>query len=312
MKYMYTNPQIKTLTNNISTKVIGYFFHERGIKHETEFRSLLASILKYLLGSFPDATNSCLLLFRDLRDHHGGQLEGSSWNEDELKEALNMIKNAIVSGTVLLLIDGLDECSGNHRTQLDFLVEWVQSTQGKDFTIRMCLASQALPEFRSRLSNFPKCEIHEWTAGDSAEYVHDKLGHAWNAQHPDARGRYKQLDHKYLTHQIQKKANGVFLWVEIVVETLGNSIEEECDVTQLRKCLDNLPSGLEELYQRIIEQIPMVCLEQAKEYVALILANGSTGLLELYLATEQSDEVSKWMEQPFRKIIGSFVKPAIQ
>ena len=193
-------------------------------------------------------------------------------------------------------MDGFDECSGDHREQLGFLLEWMKSTQGKKFSTRMCLASQPLPEIRSRLSAFPGCEIHEWNASDISEYVIDRLGRPWNDLILSQRCGERSHDaFTYLVNRIVQKAQGIFLWVEVVVNNLTINVEEGSTDLALQEYLDSLPTQLEELYDWIIKQNPETYISEARNYIRLVLLGMSRhedwGILQFCFATRGPDEV---------------------
>lgn len=295
MKYLYADPQTKSYisTNGRTATMIGYFFHELGTDKETSFKSLLASILGALLGSFNTLASLYVPYFVELKKRLKSRPRKSPWNGRHLKKALELIGQSNAFGNVLLFVDGLDECSGDHRKQLEFLVPWIQSTQGKRLAIRMCLSSRPLPEIGFRLSAFPGCKIHEWTANDISAYVQDRLGQTRNSL---ALSREKPHTHNvgtivdYLKDTVIDKAQGVFLWVELVVNNLIVGLEEGFSDIELRECLDSLPPELEDLYARIFEQIPKNYIPDAMIYFKLALMRRPLGLLDFYLATRDQKE----------------------
>jgi hypothetical protein len=295
MKYLYENPQTQSYvsTNGRTVTMIGYFFHELGASKETSFKSLLASILEALSASFSTLASLFVTYFVELKKRMKNGAGKLLWHERHLKKALELIGQSGVFGTVLLFVDGLDECSGDHRRQLQFLVPWVQSTQGERLTVRLCLSSRPLPEIELRLSAFPECRIHEWTANDISAYVRDKLGHtrkslAFSDQMPHKHHKGTIVD--YLTDTVINKAQGVFLWVELVVNNLIVGIEEGFSDTELKECLDSLPPELEDLYARIFEQIPKDYVHDAMFYFKFVLTRRHLGLLDFYLATRDPEE----------------------
>jgi NACHT domain len=295
MKYLYENPQTQsfTSTNGRTVITIGYFFHELGTNKETSFESLLASILEVLLASFSTLAPLYVTYFVELKKRLKSGPGKLPWHESHLKKALELIGQSDAFGNVLLFVDGLDECSGDHRKQLEFLLPWIQSTQGKRLKIRMCLSSRPLPEIGLRLSTFPGCRIHEWTANDISAYVRDRLGHtrkslALSDQKPHTHHNGTIVD--YLTDKVIEKAQGVFLWVELVVNNLIVGLEEGFSDTELKECLDSLPPELEDLYARIFEQIPEDYIYDAMIYFKLALMGRTLGLLDFYLATRDPKE----------------------
>jgi hypothetical protein len=295
MKYLYENPQTQsyTSTNSRTVTMIGYFFHELGTSKETSFKSLLATILEALSTSFSTLASHFVTYFVELKKRTKNETGELLWHESSLKKALELVGKSDVVGTVLLFVDGLDECSGDHRQQLQFLVPWIQSTQGERLTVRLCLSSRPLPEIELRLSSFPECRIHEWTANDISAYVRDKLGLTGKTS---ALSDQMQCKHhkgtivEYLTDTIIKKAQGVFLWVKLVVDNLIVGIEEGCTDTELKDCLDSLPPELEALYSRIFEQIPMDYIDEAMIYFKLALVRHRLGLLDVHLVTQDPEE----------------------
>jgi hypothetical protein len=94
----------------------------------------------------------------------------------------------------------------------------------------------------------------------------------------------------YLTDKVIDKAQGVFLWVELVVNNLIVGLEEGFSDTELKECLDSLPPELEDLYARIFEQIPKDYIYDAMIYFKLTLMYRPLGLLDFYLATRDPKE----------------------
>jgi hypothetical protein len=123
MKYLYENPQTKSYisTNAGIMTVIGYFFHELGVDKETSFDSLLASILEALSSSFSTLASLYTTYFVNLKKRLKSRSGDSLWHEQHLRKALELIGQSDAFGNVLLFVDGFDECSGDHRKQLEFL-----------------------------------------------------------------------------------------------------------------------------------------------------------------------------------------------
>lgn len=60
---------------------------------------------------------------------------------------------------------------------------------------------------------------------------------------------------QFLVDKVAKKAEGVFVWVKIVVSQLALAIEEEANIQDLYSLLDAFPEGLEDLYSSILNKI---------------------------------------------------------
>ena len=102
--------------------------------------------------------------------------------------------------------------------------------------------------------------------------------------------------------KVVEKAQGVFLWVCIVVDNLVIGLEGSTD-TQLNETLDLLPEELEKLYQRLFDQMPKNYINEVRQYLSLIYLKFLTGLLDFYLAIQDPVEVFTQENQSSREAI---------
>jgi hypothetical protein len=71
---------------------------------------------------------------------------------------------------------------------------------------------------------------------------------------------------------VTNKADGVFLWVILVVASLKNGLRDGDTIEDLWQRLQELPSKLEELFRKILNNINPVYLAQACAIFQLVLA----------------------------------------
>jgi hypothetical protein len=274
MKYLYEDLKTKSFssTNKSSNTVMGYFFHQLGEARERTFEGLLASLVMQLLLAYNSLAPLVLSVFRQLRKSRGSSTQPSFWSEPDLRKVMDLItRQSKVTGKAIIFVDGLDECTEDHRQQLDTLLKWIETSHESTLHLKMCLASRSLVEMEIRLARFPNCEIHKWTAGDISKYVEERLadarkllagrGHEFPSQHG-----------KDLVEIVVEKARGVFLWVEIVVNNLIIGLEEGDTNDEIEARLELLPSGLENLYRRIIEQVPNNYIHDTINYTNLLIS----------------------------------------
>jgi len=287
MSYLYEDPRLtELLPKQHLQAVLGYFFYELGESQEKTFAGLLASILNQILRSFNDLAAFVLPMFRKIQSSNSTLNQVPQWNEQQLRKALKAIKgSSSISRNVLLFVDGLDECTGNHREQLDLLVEWINSSGKTTLQVKLLLASRPLQEMEIRLAAYPKCRIHHWTSSDIQSYVLDKLSIAKSLL-LDSSQHTRIEKYQSLVNQIAVKAEGVFLWVEVIINNLIIGVEEGDTMAELEAHLDSLPPSIEALYGRILLQIPDEYVADCINYVNLILENQweDFGLLEFTLA----------------------------
>ncbi|KAF3392420.1 hypothetical protein F1880_008934 [Penicillium rolfsii] len=113
---------------------------------------------------------------------------------------------------------------------------------------------------------------------------------------------------KYVQETLQKKAEETFLWVALVVQEL-----EEVDSWKVRQVVNDVPTGLDDLYARMIDQMKRLASEEM-EHCRLILSATALAyrplqLLELGVVSGLPDEIgrnTKHIETMIRRS-GSFL-----
>ncbi|KAK4216305.1 hypothetical protein QBC37DRAFT_456012 [Rhypophila decipiens] len=86
-----------------------------------------------------------------------------------------------------------------------FILELLSTSHG---SLELCVSSRELSVFEDKFSLYPRLRIHEHTADDAKKYASSKLADA-QVLNADERGQ--------LVSHIVEKAQGVFLWVRLVV-----------------------------------------------------------------------------------------------
>ena len=259
MRYLVESERTMDLLSRKSgaTILIHYLFHELGDSSEKTFGGLLHAILHQLLIGLDDKSQAALSQFHQLVRPNQRLIVTSKAALPE-RFLMTILQRFFAECTetlsLYLFIDGLDECHGDHRMQLDSLTDWVRSSLSKKLSIKLCLASRIEPEISLRLSKEPTLAIHRFMEGDISSYVSVKLGQAWTLMARQSDGATVSFDQS-LIDEVVRKAGSVFVWVTIVVSQLVVAIEEEDDKEHLYKVLVNVPEGLEMLYESVIDKI---------------------------------------------------------
>ena len=259
MGYLSESEQtIRLLSENSDAIIIvHYFFHELGEPQEKSFGGLLHAIVYKILISLRNENQATLSrLYKMLQPHLRLSLRSKAALPDRIliKMLQKLVAECEEPLRVCLFIDGFDECQGDHREQLDFLTDWVRSSSNKKLSVRACVASRVETEIELRLSNEPTFAIHHFTEGDISTYVTERLGKAWDLMAQQRNGTTAEHDQD-LIDKVVEKAEGVFIWVTLVVSQLVVAIEEEVEAFDLHRLLADLPEGLERLYASIIDKI---------------------------------------------------------
>jgi hypothetical protein len=285
--YLPSQPQRPSIVCN-------YFFCEltgQKAEYENKMSGFLHSFLDQLLGKSPKLLPWIWPFYlKQVREPHFPPISCSTWSEHTLKETLSaIISKADLDSNVLLFLDGLDECEGNHKDQLDLLQSWITPAKSKKFQIKLCIACRGdLPVFSNRLAKSHTLEMHNWTKSDIRTYVEKELEKSFGLS--PIRPALRQAEIKSrLISTILKNARGVFLWVKLVVSTLAVEIEDGLSSTSLQSELEEVPPELDAIYGHIIKKIPQKYLYDAFRYFkALLKAPGNNytlTLLQIALAT---------------------------
>ena len=164
------------------------------------------------------------------------------WSKKELMQAFNSIFEQTRSCTrYCLFVDGLDECAGEHALLIATLMELLKYSN-----VKICVSSRPWNVFRNAFEHLDaKIYIHDLTRGDINAYVNGMLGSLLQ----------DDVFAAEVISGIVEKAQGVFLWVFLVVRSLREGFEEGDSVHDMRQRLDELPADLEEYFKHILDRI---------------------------------------------------------
>jgi len=178
------------------------------------------------------------------------------WALDELLACLyRLLKLKNLPVRFCLFVDGLDEYHGDHED----LIEMLQNTAQANI-IKLCVSSRPWNAFQEAFGGRPAyyLRLEDLTRDDIRRFTEDRL---CQNRHFKA---LQQRDPKCqeLIDEIRDAAQGVFLWVFLVVRSLLRGLSNADRVPELQKRLRILPSDLGRLFQHILETIDEVYHQQ--------------------------------------------------
>ncbi|KAL2061695.1 hypothetical protein VTL71DRAFT_7073 [Oculimacula yallundae] len=265
MKHIYdenrTREQLKEWAKDVPLCLATFFFWNSGNKEQKSQSGLLRSLLFQILEKhrelgpvmFPATWTK---LYRkavkqalELDEATGTE----SWSLKHLMVAFRaLICQKVVPLKICFLVDGLDEFDGDHEEIVNLFQEISQFQ-----SIKVCLSSRPLVVFQSLLEGYPGLRLQNLTYPDIQRYVQDKL-----AGNSAFRGLAEEEEEAApaLVREIVEKADGVFLWVRLVVGSLLNGIRNRDEMCHLRARLRLLPKELEPLYGRLMDMVEPIYL----------------------------------------------------
>lgn len=236
--------------------VAGFFFHDRGTTVQKSAEGFLRQVLYQVI----DQRKQLFVLIHSIfarileqqkrsKDMSRSLAEG--WNLNILREALTMIgRNSTFEVNICLFVDALDEHDGNHRELVLILREIAQLTDNPLFRMRLALAGRPENVFQTAFQSCPGFSIHKYTADDIRFYAEGRI-------QADMRGTLTTQGDEELSNLVERivqKAQGVFLWVRLVVNEIVEGLCEGDTVEEMETLLSTIPTELEDLYTRTLRR----------------------------------------------------------
>ncbi|KUJ13781.1 uncharacterized protein LY89DRAFT_784647 [Mollisia scopiformis] len=263
MKYLHADPRtrehLRSWSGDLDLIVAGFFFWNSGSAMQMSERGLIQTLLYQAISKrlelvpmlFPDRWRYNQLFGNDFRP----------WVLSELNQALETLVSDC-SKRLLLFVDGVDEFEGDAMKLAGFLL-----SLSAQKNVKMCVASRPWLAFEDAFKGSPSLRLEHLTAPDIKIFVLDNLSKSEVFLQLQ---KLKRKEADDLVLQITQKAQGVFLWVHLVVQSLLEGMRDGDSLADLQERLVYLPSGLEELFKKILGCIDARYLQQASRYFQLV------------------------------------------
>jgi hypothetical protein len=253
--------------------VAGFFFYELGTSTlQKSQEGLFASILYEIIQPHQKLLPS---LFAPLRDSRHGRTEEFTWTLTELKVLFEaLLSSSAEDIRICLFIDGLDEYRPHDlNTNCEERIEWTPPStilarrvneghreivqiikdMAQSSSLKLCVASRPLDVFAAAFTHCKQVKLSNLTRNDIRNYVIHRLKIAASDQMALL---MKRLPHSMstLSREIVTKADGVFLWVKLVLDHLSYLAECGEPFEHLMTELSRLPEelgGKDGLYMRM-------------------------------------------------------------
>lgn len=243
------------------------FFWNPGTQIQRSLTGLLRALLHQLLSQCPEMVPKTL-------PHRWLALElqlskTDAWLESEMLSAIrDFVRGVDTVARVFFIVDGLDEFDGNDEQRLQVINLFKDIAQSP--SAKVCLSSRPWLIFQDEFDGCPSLKLEDLTRSDIRNYVRDCLGH-------NNMFRALQLRNKVecnsLMDEIGDRAQGVFLWVYLVVRMILSDLRDGNDLRELRVTLYSFPVDLEAFFRHMIGTLePRYCAEAANLF-QLVLNN---------------------------------------
>ncbi|KFX94993.1 hypothetical protein O988_06049 [Pseudogymnoascus sp. VKM F-3808] len=251
-----------------------FFFWNSGTPEQKSQAGLLRALLYQILRQTPDLVPVVFPAFwadvyskyLDRQERESKSLVASKrWQLRELKMAMKLLVGQTqIPIKLFFLIDGLDEFEEDHE---DLVIMFRDITQLSKERSKICLSSRPLVIFEDSFRACASLKMQNLTYKDIEIYVNERL-----YENP-AFQRLAEEEPEEMSELIQElvqKADGVFLWVRIVVKSLLSGIRNLDEMSDLWRRLRLLPKELEPLYEHLMGLIDPIYMEWASKVFRIV------------------------------------------
>ncbi|KAI0875414.1 hypothetical protein GGS24DRAFT_295783 [Hypoxylon argillaceum] len=291
MKYIYSSSDtasaLQSWADTVPLVIANFFFWNSGTTIQRSqdglLRTLLYQCLKQQPQLLPKACGKRWALTKLLGMTAREILP--MWTRRELEECLNVVASEHGKTIKLaMFVDGLDEFEGDHSLLVNFLKQLV-SVSG----LKLCVSSRPWNVFEDTFKLSPSLRLELLTKNDMKIVVKRSLSS--NPGYQDLKSAFPEETTK-LEEDIVPKAQGVFLWVTLVVRSLLEGLTEGDRISDLRQRLEELPDDLEQLFQKMLDSVDKRYIKDTSHYIRWQEASISGFTLLTLWALDEPDDTT--------------------
>ena len=224
--------------------------------------------LYYFCGHKSPDSDSCALILRTLtnqlvrqdRDlapliHQNYLTKGSKKSRPAMKKILKDVLPSSNSTSIRIVLDGVDECEGT--IQRDILADLIDIQRSVKHRCKVLIASRLQPEIKKSMLQSKHIPLGSKTEAGLKLYIQGEVLKL-KTHFPNI----ASLLWADIEERLQRKADGMFIWVRLVTMML----EQQGSEADLEGAIDKLPDGLNEAYGRILSRIDGLKLTEKGTY----------------------------------------------
>ncbi|KAH3904242.1 hypothetical protein HBH56_237610 [Parastagonospora nodorum] len=246
MKFLHDHAKTKKLLKQWAGSkelvTLHFFFWHLGTDLQRSHAGMLRGILHAMLEKHPELIPAVFPKF---------YRNWENWNSDitpdyvEVKKAFAVMMEKCSYLKMAIFIDGVDEFEGDYR-DMALLLRSLASSR-----VKLVISSRPLNGCLASLAGCPTLRVQDLTRKDMKVFVDGEL-----STHHLMTRLVRQFPAKapQFALDIVEKAEGVFLWVKLVVHLLIQSLENGDTLDEMHALLTTLPSDLRDLYRRMFEK----------------------------------------------------------
>ena len=261
-----------------------FFFWNPGSSMQNSLQGLLRSLVYQILLENPDS----ITLITNLDEHSPDSFAPAhAWTERRLIRILrDSIQHLANSRCMCFFIDGLDEYSGDQSALVDLIEELATYPN-----VKCCLSSRPNRAFTDAFGSRAMLKLHDLTEPDIRAYVLDKFKTLYPT-HPSVTSNLSRISQ--LGSEIVRRAEGVFLWVDLAVKDQIEGVRNGDSIDLLEERLRLLPEEMNNLYARMLDRIGKIYQREVATYLRVAVDLESVTLLDMVLAVRGLETSDSW------------------
>ncbi|KAF7936941.1 hypothetical protein BELL_0098g00040 [Botrytis elliptica] len=235
-----------------------FFFWNLGTPLQKSRTGMLRAILHEALSKHPELIPSTL---PDIYSNWKDSYVNDEPTFVEMKRALQLfVEKASKFLKICIFIDGLDELAGDHKE----LAQFIHSFTGTN--VKVVVSSRSINPSVNTFRGCPTLRLQDLTRHDMDQYIR---GNLVDHQAMCQMSKFDPQGAGSLVSEIKLKAEGVFLWVRLVVRLLIDGLEAGDSIMDLQAKLQSLPRDLKNLYRRMLSRTLPEYQVQASEILQM-------------------------------------------
>jgi hypothetical protein len=286
MKFLCQHPrlhkELEAWSGDKKLAFAKFFFWNSGDKEQRSLEGLYRSLLFETLKQCPELIKEAFPVHWEEARMNPTLREGVPFLLSELKQAMNLIvgQPKFSDRRLCFFLDGLDEFEGDSTDHWELaltLQKWALSEN-----VKICVSSRPHTEFLDVFDSNLRMQLHELTRGDIYRFTY-----AMFEKEPLFSGADKTFSE--IVSEIVDRADGVFLWVRLVIRSLLDGIRHRSSHATLKKKLDNIPTGLDSLFDNFFNNIDPGDRERSDKMLILAASHDAVNAI-MYSWLEDLDD----------------------
>lgn len=265
MNYVANEPRTQEMLQSWAgdTRLIvaKYFFWNAGAPMQKSQQGLLQSLLREIYGQCPELV-PFVCPFRWKRYYE----IGATWTRVELSEAFrNLSQQRLLKLKFCFFVDGVDEYDGEDHSHIVGVLKDLNASP----CVKVCLSSRPWNIFIAAFgaSTDQRLLLQDHNGDDIQKYIQNRF----ESDKQFALLQSKDPRSSELVDQIVRNAQGVFLWVRIVVSNLLRGLSNDDNLSDLHKRLQSFPTTLKAYFQHMFDSIDDFYQEETSEILLICL-----------------------------------------